>query len=139
MKGTGDTKFFAPASRDVATAPKETSRGNDAPPARERGSYDADSAFKLYLREIGQVKLLTIQEEIDLAALIKKGELRTNVSINGSPFDYVNHYIFTRNETPERVRLTVPKALLRKGKNVFRFEQVGIAVEFDPALKSGAK
>jgi RNA polymerase primary sigma factor len=74
VKGTGDTKFFAPASRDVATAPKETSRGNDAPPARERGSYDADSAFKLYLREIGQVKLLTIQEEIDLAALIKKGD-----------------------------------------------------------------
>ncbi len=74
VKGTGDTKFFAPASRDVATATKETARGNDAPPARERGSYDADSAFKLYLREIGQVKLLTIQEEIDLAALIKKGD-----------------------------------------------------------------
>ena len=74
VKGTGDTKFFAPASRDVAAAPKESARGSDAPPARERGSYDADSAFKLYLREIGQVKLLTIQEEIDLAALIKKGD-----------------------------------------------------------------
>jgi len=74
VKGTGDTKFFAPASRDVATAPKEPARGSDAPPVRERGSYDADSAFKLYLREIGQVKLLTIQEEIDLAALIKKGD-----------------------------------------------------------------
>ena len=52
VKGTGDTKFFAPASRDVTTAPKETAKGNDAPPARERGSYDSDSAFKLYLREI---------------------------------------------------------------------------------------
>ncbi|TAK92824.1 MAG: RNA polymerase sigma factor RpoD/SigA [Verrucomicrobia bacterium] len=30
--------------------------------------------MKLYLREIGQVKLLTIQEEIDLAARIKKGD-----------------------------------------------------------------
>ncbi len=37
-------------------------------------SYDADTAIKLYLREIGQVKLLTLPEEIDLAARIKKGD-----------------------------------------------------------------
>ncbi len=43
-------------------------------PPRERGSYDGDTAIKLYLREIGLVKLLTIQEEIDLAARIKKGD-----------------------------------------------------------------
>jgi RNA polymerase primary sigma factor len=41
---------------------------------RDRGSYDADTAFKLYLREIGQVKLLTPAEEIELAAKIKKGD-----------------------------------------------------------------
>jgi RNA polymerase primary sigma factor len=41
---------------------------------RERSSYDADTAIKLYLREIGQVKLLTPAEEIDLAARIKKGD-----------------------------------------------------------------
>src|SRR6187401_3577120 len=41
---------------------------------RERGSYDGDTAIKLYLREIGQVKLLTPQEEIELAAKIKKGD-----------------------------------------------------------------
>ena len=40
----------------------------------DRGSYDGDTAIKLYLREIGQVKLLTIQEEIELAARIKKGD-----------------------------------------------------------------
>jgi RNA polymerase primary sigma factor len=43
---------------------------------RERSSYDGDTAIKLYLREIGQVKLLTPQEEIDLAARIKKGDKR---------------------------------------------------------------
>src|SRR5207247_6681431 len=43
-------------------------------PDRERGSYDGDTAIKLYLREIGQVKLLTPQEEIELAARIKKGD-----------------------------------------------------------------
>jgi RNA polymerase primary sigma factor len=41
---------------------------------RERGGYDADTAIKLYLREIGQVKLLTPQEEIQLAARIKRGD-----------------------------------------------------------------
>ena len=45
-----------------------------APAAPERGSYDGDTAIKLYLREIGQVPLLSIEEEIDLAAKIKKGD-----------------------------------------------------------------
>jgi len=45
-----------------------------APHERERSSYDGDTAIKLYLREIGQVKLLTPQEEILLAARIKKGD-----------------------------------------------------------------
>ena len=53
--------------RDEATIDSNT---------RERGSYDADSAIKLYLREIGQVKLLTPQEEIELAARIKRGDRR---------------------------------------------------------------
>jgi RNA polymerase primary sigma factor len=47
----------------------------EAPPAREqRSAYDGDTAIKLYLREIGLVKLLTPEEEIELAAKIKKGD-----------------------------------------------------------------
>jgi len=41
---------------------------------RERFSYDGDTAIKLYLREIGQVRLLTPREEVELAARIKKGD-----------------------------------------------------------------
>jgi RNA polymerase primary sigma factor len=41
---------------------------------RESTRYDGDTAIKLYLREIGQVKLLTTDEEIELAARIKKGD-----------------------------------------------------------------
>jgi RNA polymerase primary sigma factor len=48
---------------------------SDAPLGRrESERYDGDTAIKLYLREIGQVKLLTPQEEIVLAARIKKGD-----------------------------------------------------------------
>ena len=61
------------------------------------------------------------------SAVVKKGELRTNVSLNGTPFDYINHYIFSRNETPERIRLPIPKRLLRAGRNIVRLDQVGIA------------
>jgi RNA polymerase primary sigma factor len=43
-------------------------------PEEHHGSYDADTAFKLYLREIGQVKLLTPEEEVELAARIKRGD-----------------------------------------------------------------
>ncbi len=56
--------------------PHPAASGPEPPPSpeRERSSYDGDTAIKLYLREIGQVKLLTPQEEIELAARIKKGD-----------------------------------------------------------------
>ena len=61
------------ASSDTAML-KKVDAAAPPPTDRERGSYDGDTAIKLYLREIGQVKLLTPQEEIELAARIKKGD-----------------------------------------------------------------
>ena len=71
-----------PQQQNGFPRPQETEAGNILPKheevavpiERERSSYDGDTAIKLYLREIGQVKLLTPQEEIELAARIKKGD-----------------------------------------------------------------
>ncbi len=59
---------------EQAAAPEAEHEEPVAPRTRERSSYDGDTAIKLYLREIGQVTLLTPQEEIELAARIKKGD-----------------------------------------------------------------
>jgi RNA polymerase primary sigma factor len=66
-------------AKEEVIKPEELERATalpaeEAPRERERSTYDGDTAIKLYLREIGQVKLLTPQEEIDLAAKIKKGD-----------------------------------------------------------------
>jgi len=68
----------------IAKSSEETVRASspDAPleepqsplSTRERSAYDGDTAIKLYLREIGQVRLLSPKEEVDLAARIKKGD-----------------------------------------------------------------
>jgi RNA polymerase primary sigma factor len=57
-----------------ATVPKAAEGDTTTFIRQESARYDADTAIKLYLREIGQVKLLTPQEEIQLAARIKKGD-----------------------------------------------------------------
>jgi RNA polymerase primary sigma factor len=59
----------------VAEAAAETPAPEPSVPVeRERAAYDTDTAIKLYLREIGQVKLLTPEEEVALAARIKQGD-----------------------------------------------------------------
>ncbi len=85
--------------------------------------------------------------------LVQRGELRTNLSINGKPIDYLNRHITTSNETPERVRIPIPPGALKAGKNVLRIEQTGtknspnelddlgilqIAIQFDQPAGGGA-
>ena len=61
----------ASADLDIVSVVRE----EEIPSAdRGRSTYDGETAIKLYLREIGQVKLLTPQEEVELAARIKKGD-----------------------------------------------------------------
>ena len=55
-------------------APKTAEGDTTAFINKEVARYDGDTAIRLYLREIGLVKLLTPDEEIQLAARIKKGD-----------------------------------------------------------------
>ncbi len=56
---------------------------------------------------------------------VRKGELRTYAVVNGRRIDYVNRHVLTDNEAPERVRLAIPRGLLRPGKNSIRVELIG--------------
>ena len=80
-------KQIVPAATKVVVIPPTplTAPTQTPPPApaegdttrflrRESERHDGDTAIRLYLREIGLVKLLTPQEEIELAAKIKKGD-----------------------------------------------------------------
>ena len=66
----------APSTPPLTEMPMpETGEGDPtrfARPDSER--HDGDTSIRLYLREIGLVKLLTPEEEIELAARIKKGD-----------------------------------------------------------------
>jgi len=62
-----------PASKPL---PRPTSAGptQPSPEPQPRPSYGADGALQLYMREVAEVNLLTIQEENELAARIHAGD-----------------------------------------------------------------
>jgi RNA polymerase primary sigma factor len=81
VKAKRRAKISAPAAAQPAAYvipdpafPKPAEGDTTAFIRRESSSYDGDTSIRLYLREIGQVKLLTPDEEIQLAARIKKGD-----------------------------------------------------------------
>src|ERR1044072_2899048 len=62
-KAMDDREKMEDGEEEEAAAPEET-----------RQPYDGNTAFHLYLREVGQSKLLTPKEEVALAKRIQKGD-----------------------------------------------------------------
>src|SRR5262249_33657824 len=62
----------ADGSDAAETAPKLVAKERESRPSSYRD--DAESGIKIYLREIGQVALLTPKQEIELAAKIKRAD-----------------------------------------------------------------
>jgi hypothetical protein len=60
---------------------------------------------------------------------VRDGELRTYIVINGKRVDYLNRYIKTRNDTPERVAIPIPAGSFQPGENTIRLELTGTATE----------
>jgi hypothetical protein len=54
--------------------------------------------------------------------LVKKGQLRTYVFLNGRRLDDLNTKV-SKNDKPQRVRLAIPPDVLKAGRNVLRIEQ----------------
>jgi len=66
---------IVPESRNTRMPMREMEDGHFAIANRnERQTYDGNTAFRLYLREVGQTKLLTSEEELQLARRIQKGD-----------------------------------------------------------------
>jgi hypothetical protein len=61
------------------------------------------------------------------AANVRRGELRTYVTVNGKRIDYINRHVKTQSEAPERIAIPIPAGLLRPGRNTFRLELTGLA------------
>ena len=57
--------------------------------------------------------------------LVRKGEIRTHVTINDRKVDYLNRHITSRNESRDRIRLPIPAGLLKVGENRLKIEQDG--------------
>jgi RNA polymerase primary sigma factor len=72
LPGTFPLPDFKIETRAITRSEGEESTASE--PRQERQSYDGNTAFRLYLREVGQTDLLTAEEELKLAKRIKRGD-----------------------------------------------------------------
>lgn len=79
------------------------------------------------------LKVIGEEGNREFSSLVKKGELRTAVYLNGKKLDDLNRFVSTSNETPLRLRMPIPPGLLKEGENRLKFEQNGTLT--DPLLR----
>jgi len=73
-RGTGSLPSVVPSAALTPTPTLTPARAGGGRTERDLGGLDGDLSLRLYLREISETPLLTIQDEIDLAARIQRGD-----------------------------------------------------------------
>ncbi len=82
---------------------------------------------------VDAVKVIAEDGPGEYSELIRKGQLRTTLSLNGRKVDDLNAHVAAFNENRQRLRLAVPAGVLKPGKNELRFDQEGTLA--DPKLR----
>src|SRR2546423_9802852 len=121
-----------------------------APVEEMRQPYDGNTAFHLYLREVGQSKLLTPKEEVTLAKRIQKGDpkareqmiksnLRLVVKIARDYEDYGLPLLDLINEGNMGLMKAVERFDPRKGAKLSTYASWWIKQSIRPALANQSK
>jgi hypothetical protein len=74
------------------------------------------------------VEVVGMDNDSRWSQLVRDGELRTYIVVNGKRVDFLNRFI-RRNDGPERVAIPVPTERLRTGKNSIRLELTGMTTK----------
>ncbi len=129
--GEGRRVVIDPAAHHLGDEPTRTPPLLD-PPLHEGGLLER--TFEL--TDVPDAQALLVMDVMEVVGednnaafspFVRKGELRTWVTMNGQRVDFLNRYIKTRNDVPERVAIPIPAGLLRPGKNTLRLELTGMA------------
>jgi hypothetical protein len=129
--GEGRRVVIDPAAHHLGDEPSRTPPLLD-PPLHEGGLLERtveltsvpDSSAVLVM---DVVQVVGEDNDLTYSQYVRKGELLTWVAVNGKRIDFLNRYVKTRNDTPERVAIPIPAGSLRAGKNTVRLKLTGMA------------
>jgi len=131
FSGEGRRVVIDPAAHHLGDEPSRIPPLLD-PPLHEGGLLER--TFKLASVPDSQALLVmdvvqVVGEDNDptYSQYVRKGELITWLVVNGQRIDFLNRYVKTRNDTPERLAIPIPAGMLRTGKNTLRIELTGMA------------
>ncbi|MGO9469462.1 MAG: hypothetical protein ACLQIB_06560 [Isosphaeraceae bacterium] len=129
--GEGRRVVIDPAAHHLGDEPSRAPPLLD-PPLQEGGLLErsvdlADVPDSQALLVMDVVQVVGEDNDSNYSQFVRKGELITWVTVNGQRIDYINRYIKTRDDAPERVAIPIPAGLLRAGKNTLRLVLTGMA------------
>ena len=131
VEGVGRRLVIDPTAHHLGD---EVSRAREMldPPQPEGGQLERSFTLKEPPGEgrsaslvLDVIQVVGEAQGLEFSHMIRAGELRTKVYLNGREFDYLNRHITTGNETPERIRLPIPEGLLKAGENRVKIVQTG--------------